>query len=346
MRVLLASGEIPEDYSTVSDRSHISQWLKNKDTSPYEIEICHARGGRVEMVRHEEGESSDDFATRIFDIASEDASGGDGEGPQKYWLLLRRHGDSQSEARKPITVDPHRESVKSSDSPDEMGLTSQAMRHQEVNMKVLLSKVVEGMGVIQRENERLQAFQIEQDRMRSEQMVLQRTLANDVANQRVREAELFQQAERDKWLMRQVEILLPVGISKLFGGGVNWAEEGNILLELVKTLSPEQMGAIVSVLDPPSRIMLQELAGGGIAAPFIPLAVQRLMSTLTDDQYRTLDALMTSPEQKGIFRRLFAVRKQSLEWAETQPRIMPPRYGEEPHQLNGSQTEHKEGTGT
>jgi hypothetical protein len=311
----------------MSEREKVIDWLdKRARKSPLTIELRHQRGDKVDSFELEENESTDEVLDRIFAAATEDAKGM--YGPQGYWIELRSVESKDSLGRKSISVDGEmHEKGRGSESPDEWGLTAQAMRHMEGVLKMSLNAIAQTAQNNQRETERMAAQLTEYSRSEIERMAMQRQLNQDVANQRVEEAKILAQAKRDEWLMRQVEVLIPIGASKLMGEGAAgpvWAKETETLLTLVKILRPEQLDRMMVIFDGPARVGLMALAQGEISMAFAPLMVQRIMSALQPDQYAAMFRVLDTEEQKTVFRDLFAVRKHGIEWAETQPEQ--PRY--------------------
>lgn len=306
----------------MSEKGQIVSWIDSRiRKAPVEIDLSHHRGDKVESFELEENESTEELVNRIFKAAEEDAHGM--YGPQGYWIILRLAGTRDVLSRKSISVDGEmHEKGRGSESPDEWGLTAQAMRHMEGVLKMTLNAINQSALNSQRENERMSAQLTELSRVEIERMAMSRQLAQDVANQRVEEQKVLAQAARDKWLMRQIEMILPVGVSKLFGAaegdGPNWAQEADILIRLSGTLSPEQMSKVFLIFDPPSRLLLGSLAKGEVSQSFAPLAVQRLMQGLTQDQFIAIFRLLETEEQKGLFQALFAVRKHGIEWSENE----------------------------
>jgi hypothetical protein len=312
----------------MSDRGKIAEWLTSRASkSPIEIDLRHQRGDKVESFELEENESVEGILDRIYDAATDDAKGM--MGPQAYWLEIRSVESKEVLGRKSITVDGEmHEKGRGSESPDEWGLTAQAMRHMEGVLKMTLNAINQSAQNQQRENERMAAQLTEHSRTEIERMAMQRQLNQDVANQRVEEARIIAQSKRDEWLMRQVEVLIPIGASKLLGegqAGPVWAKETETLLTLVKVLRPDQLDRVMVIFDGPSRAGIMALAQGEISMAFAPLMVQRIMSALQPDQYAAIFRVLETDEQKMIFRDLFAVRKHGIEWAEAQA-SEPPQY--------------------
>ena len=326
----------------MGETAKIVSWLDSRlRKGPLEIDLNHERGDRVESFELEENETSEAMVDRIFRAAQEDADGM--IGPQRYWVVLKSGESKDVLSRKSIEVDgkPH-EAGRSSESPDEFGLTAQAMRHMEGVLKMTLNAVSQTLQNTQRENERMGAQLTELSRVEIERMVMSRQLAQDVANQRIEEEKIKAKAERDRWLMRQVELILPVGVSKFFGpaveDGPKWAQEADILVRIAGKLSPEQLSSVMLVFDPPSRLLLGSMMGGEVSQAIIPLATQRLMQALSQDQYVQIYRILgtvsephVAQEIRELFRSLYMVRKHGVEWAEnaglesSQPRYALPQ---------------------
>jgi hypothetical protein len=308
----------------MATRAQIAEWLAAKvknATAPIEIEIAHQRGGRIDCVTFAVNETNEEFTDRIYRLAAEDAEG-HGTGPQNYWLLMRMVGGTEAIARKPIMVDPEVDGQKGSEDADEYGLTHQAMRHEETNLRTFMRGFEYLTNSLARQIEGLQNLETERQRNELERMALQRKLNEQIANQRVEEQRLINAGRRDMWLMKQAELMLPIGVAKLFGddGKTVFPHEAKILLTLVGKLRPEQMEKLLNVFDDAGRALLQELASGQFHPGFIGLAIQRLMSSLTEDQYVTILALLERGEQRDLFNQLFEARKRGLDWAQNEPK--------------------------
>jgi hypothetical protein len=322
----------------MSEREKIIAWIDSRlRKSPLEIDINHQRGDKVESIELEENETTEDLVKRVFAAAEDDAKGM--MGPQVYWILLRTAGTRDVVSRKSITVDGELfEKGRGSESPDEYGLTAQSMRHNEGVMKMAFNAVERMHLNMQRENERMANQLAELSRLEIERMAMSRQLAQDVANQRVEEQRVIAKAKRDEWVMRQAELLLPMAMNKFFGPeegkGPNWAQEADILVRLASKLESEQIQRVVMVFDPAARALLGQLMAGEISEAFIPVVVQRLMNSLSEDQFIGLWKVLATDEQREIFRELYTVRKHGIDWAiseggtrvfQAQPRYLPPQ---------------------
>jgi hypothetical protein len=317
----------------VANKDQIASWiagrLKPDLTSPLELELLHQRGGRVELFTFEVDETPEELAARIFLAASEDCEGHGGTA-QTYWVVLRLMDRPDPLGRKPITVDPRDAAETHGDSlPDQAGAMAQTMRHAEAHDRILMTHLDRAYVMVREENEALRRLEDTRRQHDLERMAMERALAQNVANQRVEEKRLENAAKRQDFLFRQLELLLPVGASALFGRGaekIDWAHESDLLLKLLMTCESDQLQAMITILDAPSRALLQELIQGKVAPPIVPLAVQRLMGALTEDQYRRIHALLR-PEQEKSFDSLFSVRKHSMAWSTEVPGAMArPRY--------------------
>lgn len=317
----------------MATRDTVAAWIgariRPDMTAPLELELIHQRGGRVECFTFLADETADEITGRIFLAASEDSEGHGGM-PQTYWVVLRSMDRPDPIGRKPITVSAKDSAdTRGDDAPDQVGAMAQTMRHLETHDRTFMSHLERAYSAVREENEALRRLEDTRRQHDLERMAMERTLAQNVVNQRIEEQRLINSGKRQEFLFRQLELLLPVGASALFGKGAdqaNWAHESELLLRLLVTLDGDQIQAITTILDASSRALLQELVAANIAPQIVPLATARLMSGLTEDQYKRIDALLNE-EQRKRFGELWSIRKHSLEWNTSVPRAMDrPRY--------------------
>lgn len=142
------------------------------------------------------------------------------------------------------------------DAPNEKGLTSQLMRHNEALMRMLVMTTGSSVQHLQKQLEASGKTIAELVQAQNEQRKLVEQ-ANTEAHERDMQMLLTSgQEERKGALFKQVEQLIPVVIRKMSGQPLLTAQEQSLLIPFFESMSEEQLKAIAAQLQPNQQIAL------------------------------------------------------------------------------------------
>jgi hypothetical protein len=304
------------------ERARLIAWLEGKmKRAPIAAVVLTQMSRTVDRYEMEVGELPEMFAGRIWhDLeADSEATGGEG-GPVLYMLHLFRAIEGgvlapEPEATRPIRLHP----VEGGD-PEHFGgdnERAQSYRHSERFAQIMAQMSQGAIDRSDRENDRLQARLQRIDDQRWEDLERARRVALEQGEQEVRMEEARAQSRLVEGAFRQIELLIPVVLSKFMGkdespgGGV----ERRMLKDFLAMLGDEERMQIVMILDDMQRMTVGALSQGEIDPRLEAIAVQRLMASVTEDQLLQIRVVCGSnPKLLEAFDRIFEQRKKGLEY--------------------------------
>jgi hypothetical protein len=174
-----------------------------------------------------------------------------------------------------------------------------------------------------RENDRLISRLQRIDDQRWEDLERARRVALEQGENEVRKEEARTQAIFLEKAFEQLELLLPLFLSKMMGGDESpgGAVERRMVKDFLAALGEQERAQIFLLLDPMQKAALGGLLQGEISPQLESIALTRIMASLTTDQIHAIYDTCESPAQKLAFERLLAQQKKGLAHAAAQNKL-------------------------
>ncbi|MHB2027583.1 MAG: hypothetical protein ACYCPT_02045 [Acidimicrobiales bacterium] len=237
-------------------------------TARINVQHLHADGseGRAGFLEGEKitGKTAtpDAVADEIVEIIENDAKLW--RGTNRYVVLFYRPGEREHSARCGVVVQNDkavlRDSLEESEPANDKGLTSMAMRHME-SMMTRMNNMVDMFLKAASDKERIQAEQLSQaDNARIRLLQLEQDLLD---RKEERHLKIAREAKTDKLVEKGVETVMMLGgplLGKLLPGAQGQAVAADAMtIQLMASLTPEQIQALATVLTPEQGAVFLEL---------------------------------------------------------------------------------------
>jgi hypothetical protein len=236
------------------------------------LELYHTAGDtseRLQMFPVVVGETtSEDLATDILDVATQDRNARASSQPERYGLAAFIEGDEQPVGQTIITLEGTRTIASAitfddTEPPNIKGVTGQLMRHNEQMMKVMLGLTEVTTGRLMHD---LTATRAQLDRMqdRAEEVRMLREEALDGKQEReLHGAQAIQKAKRIDQIGGMLVTMAPMVLASFFGAkgkpGAQASAMEQSIKALLSNLNEKEISGIFSSLSQPNQMALMQL---------------------------------------------------------------------------------------
>jgi hypothetical protein len=260
--------------STVEEK--LIRWVRSQMVDLTEeglaqrLELFHVVKGqgadRLHTLNLKEGDSYEEHAQELWDLAEHDASTRvsnrpeeyvvasfkDSEDPcSQYRILMRRFGSHTTDMMGADT-----------EGPTETGIVAQQLRHTETLHRVLAGSVETLLARQQNECERLSRRNGELEQAHLKLIEIYAEAADKKAEREIAQAEALSRARRHEQLMGLVMTIGPAVVAQILGAknpaGASAARDAT-MQEFFERLTPEEMTGALTALKPTNRLALVEL---------------------------------------------------------------------------------------
>ena len=233
---------------------HLS--IENKpqgDVQAFNIPNDEAIVGEIEII-----------VNKIVDAAQRNANDY-ASGMQKYAIYAYYPDDQTYVPHKIFKVSAEDESdmgdLSPSEPPNDKGLTSQLMRHNEAIMKTSTMKDTFLFSIMQRELARLSDKDERNEQQRMDMILLQQETLNEAHSRRLSERKEEGDIALREGVFEQLKVLMPIIANRVAGKQIFPEEDRSFLLmaTLLENLTDEQQAFLRDSLSPPQMAILAEI---------------------------------------------------------------------------------------
>jgi hypothetical protein len=237
------------------------------------FELYHAAGDtseRIQMFPVVVGEStSEDLATDILDVATQDRNARASSQPERYGLAAFIEGDEQPVGQSIITLEGTKSlstlatTFEDTEPPNAKGVTGQLMRHLEQTQKTMLGIVDVTTGRLMHD---LSAARAENAQLRAQHEEVRALREEALDGKQARElqgAQAIQKAKRIDQIGGMLVTMVPMVLSSFFSAKGKPGAQASAMEQAIKALlgnlNEKEITGIFSSLSQPNQMALMQL---------------------------------------------------------------------------------------